>query len=207
MRDATRPDPPHEPEDAVTTPLQSATLLTPAGPFTLLAGPEGVVAAGFTTDSAALRRLLRGATATAPPVEGADAAARAFAAYFAGELDALAGLPVAAAGTAHQERTWAALRDVPAGERVTYGELAARTGSGARAAGSACGRNPACVVVPCHRVVRADGGLGGYLWGTPAKRWLLDHERRHAGNAPLTPASRPPRPRARARTPAAARRS
>jgi methylated-DNA-[protein]-cysteine S-methyltransferase len=73
---------------------------------------------------------------------------------------------------------WKTLREVPAGEPVSYTELAARTGNPAatRAAAQACARNAAALFVPCHRVIRTDGTLGGFRWGLPVKRWLLDHE-------------------------------
>ena len=177
--------------------LHVATLHTPAGPFTLLFGDSGVAAAGFTADPADLRRLLGPQrNAILHTVADAGAVGAAIAAYFAGDLAAIDQVPVTAAGTAYQERAWAALRSLQPGEPVTYAELAARTGSPAapRAVGSACGRNPTALVVPCHRVVRADGTLGGFLWGIDVKRWLLDHERRHAGLQGCAP-NFPPHPR------------
>ncbi|MHB1240167.1 MAG: methylated-DNA--[protein]-cysteine S-methyltransferase [Gammaproteobacteria bacterium] len=89
-------------------------------------------------------------------------------------------LPVARRGTPFQQRVWAALRRIPPGRTLTYGELAARLGSGARAVGAACRANPVPVVVPCHRVVACDG-IGGYDGQTEGarltvKRWLLRHE-------------------------------
>jgi O-6-methylguanine DNA methyltransferase len=72
---------------------------------------------------------------------------------------------------------WKGLREIPAGRTVSYGELAATIGTAARALGSACGANLVAPVVPCHRVVRSDGSLGGYEYGLPIKQWLLQHER------------------------------
>lgn len=118
------------------------------------------------------------------PTDGASAAARTIAearaqltAYFAGELDTFA-LPLAAHGTPFQERVWAALRDIPFGETISYAELARRVGEprAVRAVGGANGRNPLPVVVPCHRVIGADGSLTGFGGGMERKRWLLDHE-------------------------------
>lgn len=91
-------------------------------------------------------------------------------------------LPLGGCGTAFQRRVWKALQAIPAGETVTYGELAGRLGSSARAVGGACRSNPLPIVVPCHRVV-ARTGVGGFAGdqGGPkveAKRWLLSHERR-----------------------------
>ncbi len=89
-------------------------------------------------------------------------------------------VPFALAGTPFQQQVWLALTGIPAGETLTYGELAADLGSGARAVGNACRHNPVPVIVPCHRVVAA-GGIGGYSGSTNGprldrKRWLLKHE-------------------------------
>jgi AraC family transcriptional regulator of adaptative response/methylated-DNA-[protein]-cysteine methyltransferase len=88
-------------------------------------------------------------------------------------------VPLDIRGTAFQRRVWEALRTLRPGERVSYGELAARIGrpEAARAVAGACGANRHAVLVPCHRVVAADGGLGGYRWGRDRKRALLEAER------------------------------
>ncbi|HEY5698076.1 MAG TPA: methylated-DNA--[protein]-cysteine S-methyltransferase [Acidimicrobiales bacterium] len=99
--------------------------------------------------------------------------------YFDGDLDAIADLPVRFdTGTPFQQEVWRALQTIPVGETISYGELARRVGrpTGFRAVGSANGRNPVAVVVPCHRVIAADGTLGGYSGGLDNKRWLLAHE-------------------------------
>jgi AraC family transcriptional regulator of adaptative response/methylated-DNA-[protein]-cysteine methyltransferase len=87
-------------------------------------------------------------------------------------------LPLDVRGTAFQELVWRALRDIPAGQTASYGEIAARIGrpKSARAVAGACAANPVAVIIPCHRVVRADGDLSGYRWGTRRKRHLLDRE-------------------------------
>jgi methylated-DNA-[protein]-cysteine S-methyltransferase len=99
-------------------------------------------------------------------------------AYFAGDLGALAGISVEPAGTAFQQKVWAALREIPPGRTVAYHELARRVRSpeAARAVGAACGANPIWIAIPCHRVIAAGGGLGGYGGGLRRKRWLLEHE-------------------------------
>ena len=99
------------------------------------------------------------------------------AAYFAGELTTFT-MPMALRGTPFQQRCWAALREVPFGETATYGELAARIGrpTAARAVGAANGHNPISIVIPCHRLVGADGGLTGYGGGVERKRALLAFE-------------------------------
>jgi methylated-DNA-[protein]-cysteine S-methyltransferase len=84
-------------------------------------------------------------------------------------------LPLQMDGTPFQRQVWSALRTIPYGETASYGEIAAQVGQpgAARAVGSANGRNPVAVIVPCHRVIAADGTLGGYGGGLPRKRWLL----------------------------------
>jgi AraC family transcriptional regulator, regulatory protein of adaptative response / methylated-DNA-[protein]-cysteine methyltransferase len=91
-------------------------------------------------------------------------------------------LPLDVQATAFQRRVWEELRTIPYGSTRTYGEIARRLGEpgAARAVGRACATNPVCIVVPCHRVVREDGGLGGYRWGAKRKERLLARERRAA---------------------------
>ncbi len=103
----------------------------------------------------------------------------AFAAYTEGRLDALDALPVDVQGTPFQRRVWLALRSIPPGQTTTYGGLCSMLGlplGAARAVGAANGANPLGIVLPCHRVIGADGALTGYAWGLPAKRTLLRHE-------------------------------
>ncbi|MEO6886898.1 MAG: methylated-DNA--[protein]-cysteine S-methyltransferase [Jatrophihabitantaceae bacterium] len=102
--------------------------------------------------------------------------------YFAGERIAFE-LPLHAAGSAFQHRVWDALCDIPYGQTASYGKTAAAVGvpDGARAVGLANGQNPISIIVPCHRVIGADGSLTGYGGGLPAKRWLLSHEATHSG--------------------------
>lgn len=99
-------------------------------------------------------------------------------AYFAGELDAIDGVKAAGAGTPFQERVWSELRRIRCGETLSYGALAARLGDKnlMRAVGLANGSNPISVIVPCHRVIGADGSLTGYGGGLDRKAWLLKHE-------------------------------
>jgi methylated-DNA-[protein]-cysteine S-methyltransferase len=98
--------------------------------------------------------------------------------YFAGERTEFT-VRLAPRGTQFQRTVWEALREVPYGETVTYGELAERIGrpSAARAVGHANGHNPISIIVPCHRVIGSAGALTGYGGGLPRKRFLLDHER------------------------------
>lgn len=150
---------------------------SPVGPLTLVADDGALV--GLYMDGQRHRPDLDvsagdlGDTAAVLAEAGAQLAA-----YFAGELTAF-DLPLAPRGTAFQLRVWAALRDIPYGETESYGALAQRIGSpgASRAVGLANGRNPIGIVVPCHRVVGADGSLTGYGGGLPRKRFLLDLER------------------------------
>ena len=92
-------------------------------------------------------------------------------------------LPLHAAGTAFQQRVWAALCDIPYGETASYGATATAIGAptASRAVGLANGQNPISIIVPCHRVIGANGSLTGYGGGLEAKQWLLAHEAAHAG--------------------------
>jgi len=104
--------------------------------------------------------------------------ARRVRAYFSGDVGALDGIAVDCGGTSFEEQVWKALRAIPAGTTTTYRELAevVRHPRGARAVGRANARNPACLVIPCHRMIGSDGHLKGYAGGIWRKRWLLDHE-------------------------------
>jgi methylated-DNA-[protein]-cysteine S-methyltransferase len=98
--------------------------------------------------------------------------------YFAKELTALDGVPVELNGTPFQKQVWTALRSIAAGTTTSYSELARRIGhrDAVRAVGAANGANPVALIVPCHRVIGANGSLTGYGGGLSRKRWLLDHE-------------------------------
>jgi methylated-DNA-[protein]-cysteine S-methyltransferase len=98
--------------------------------------------------------------------------------YFAGDVTAIDDLPVAAIGTPFQREVWRALRGIPVGTTCSYGEIAQRIGRprAVRAVGMANGSNPIGIVVPCHRVIGANGLLTGYGGGMERKRWLLNHE-------------------------------
>jgi len=116
-----------------------------------------------------------------PLLRRADAQMRE---YFAGERTDF-DLPLAPAGTAWQQRVWTALRGIPYGGTVSYVDIARRLGApgASRAVGGANGANPIAIVIPCHRVIAAGGGLGGYSGGLATKRWLLAHERRVSDGA------------------------
>ncbi|MEH6378433.1 methylated-DNA--[protein]-cysteine S-methyltransferase [Streptomyces sp. KLMMK] len=161
--------------------LRSTTLPTPLGPFSLLTIEDGILAAGFTADPAALRAELPPPWRDGDPSAGAapEPFASALAAYFDGEVEAIDALPVVQSGSGFRAAAWREMRRVRPGTTVSYQELAASAGKpgAARAAGAACAYNLVPLVVPCHRVRRSDGSLGGYYYGLAVKRWLLDHER------------------------------
>jgi len=99
-------------------------------------------------------------------------------AYFAGDLGCIDRIPVNTRGTAFQQQVWSALRTIPPGTALTYGELAAQLGkpTAYRAVGMTNALNPIAIVVPCHRLVGVNGALTGYAGGLERKRWLLQHE-------------------------------
>lgn len=158
--------------------VHATTLTTPIGDLALLVRDDALVAAGFTDIDDQFARLRTDETLERVADLGRFSAA--VTAYFAGDLQAMDDLPVAQPGGAFRQAAWKVMREIPAGEVITYTELAARAGSpgAVRAAGSACAHNMVAPIVPCHRVVRSGGGLGGYYYGLGAKEWLLAHERR-----------------------------
>jgi len=167
------------------------TLPTPLGELRIVAHPDGALCAVDWTDhDARLRRLLdlRWGRWTLREARDPSGFSRALADYFAGHLAVIDALPVMTGGTPFQQRVWRALRSIPCGTTITYGELAHRLGQprAVRAVGHANGANAIGIVVPCHRVIGADGALTGYGSGLPRKQWLLVHEgarRRDPGDA------------------------
>jgi methylated-DNA-[protein]-cysteine S-methyltransferase len=156
---------------------------TPVGEFFIVADREGNLrAAAWTDHEERMRQSLRVQYGENEfRVEAAhdpNGLTSAISAYFAGELAAIDNLPVRTAGTPFQREVWSALREIPCGKTISYGQIAERIGrpTAVRAVGLANGSNPICVVVPCHRVIGANGSLTGYGGGLERKRWLLDHE-------------------------------
>lgn len=99
-------------------------------------------------------------------------------AYLAGDLHCLDDITVSTGGTAFQQQVWSALRTIPVGTTITYGELAQKVGkpTAYRAVGATNGLNPIAIVIPCHRVIGANASLTGYAGGLMRKQWLLQHE-------------------------------
>ncbi len=154
---------------------------SPVGEVLLVVDVGGAVRAlDFHDYEDRLRRLLRLHYGAVVLTEGRapEAVRRAVEAYFAGDLAAFDAIRVETGGTVFQRAVWRALRDIPAGETRTYGQLAQAVGSpkAVRAVGLANGANPVGVIVPCHRVIGANGTLTGYAGGLERKRWLLAHE-------------------------------
>lgn len=148
--------------------MASTVVDSPIGPLGLIASDTGLRGVRF--DGRRLRP-----EGSSPVLEEAS---RQLAAYFEGELVTF-DLPLELDGTEFQQQCWRALATIPYGQTVSYGEQARRLGLGsdaARAVGAANGRNPLPIVLPCHRVVGADGSLTGFGGGLPVKRFLLEHE-------------------------------
>lgn len=156
-------------------------LATPIGPLVIVADESGRLRALDFEDRGVGLQSLLAAHRGVPVRQAADPGGltAALRAYFGGDLTAIDALPVATTGTPFQESVWQALRTIPCGKTLSYGALARQLGRPAavRAVGLANGANPVAVVVPCHRVIGADGSLTGYGGGIERKRWLLAHER------------------------------
>ncbi|MFI9485150.1 methylated-DNA--[protein]-cysteine S-methyltransferase [Promicromonospora sp. NPDC052451] len=179
--------------------MDATTLTTPDGPFSIIVSPvpapddvpgpdpAAVLAAGWTDDLDSLLALVH---PTLRPVDGSRPApssatdgvlaeaADAVRAYYDGDHGAPGRVPVRQASGPFRTHAWDVLREVKAGERLTYSEYAARAGRPAavRAAAGACAMNAAALFVPCHRILRTDGSLGGFRYGLPVKEALLSRE-------------------------------
>lgn len=168
--------------------LHQTTIDSPVGPLTLIASHAGLRAVLWHGEQETRVKIGRidGDGIDGDGIDGDQSDPRAVLAaaatqleeYFSGtrtEFD----LPLDAVGSEFQRKAWAALCTIPFGETVSYGEQARRLGDirKARAVGAANGRNPISIIVPCHRVVGADGSLTGFGGGIENKAWLLDHER------------------------------
>jgi AraC family transcriptional regulator of adaptative response/methylated-DNA-[protein]-cysteine methyltransferase len=153
---------------------------SPLGTVLVAATDKGLCSVKLGDDAARLQRLLAEEFSAAQIVESALTDLRTkILAFIEGE-GSLARLPLDIRGTVFQRRVWDELRRIPRGETRTYREIARAIGApdAVRAVGSACGANPVALVVPCHRAVRTDGGLGGYAWGLSRKKKLLAIEKK-----------------------------
>ncbi len=152
------------------------TFSTPMGEFSVVLDETGAVTATTFGGVAELRKYLHGDELVRDPQLAAEAR-RQVTEFFAGKRRRFA-LKLAPCGTPFQQRVWSALQQIPFGETRSYGEIATAVGSpgAARAVGRANATNPICLIVPCHRVIGADGSLTGFALGEELKRRLLVHE-------------------------------
>ncbi len=164
-------------------------VLSPIGPLLVVFDEEGALRAlDYHDYESRMRRLVRlhygAGRDTLEPGRVPRTIADRLDAFFGGELAAIDAIPVSTGGTEFQRRVWAALRRIPAGTTTSYGALAHTLGNptASRAVGLANGSNPVVIVVPCHRVIGADGALTGYGGGVARKSWLLEHERSWAAD-------------------------
>lgn len=156
------------------------TIDTADGAFTLLVDEhQRVLASGWTADHDAVVARLAAKHRPAQLTEGETDAASAVRAYYGGDLAAIDSVVVRQFGTELQRAGWDGLRRIAPGQPLSYAEFAAGLGSpsAVRAAASICARNAPALFVPCHRVLRSDGSLGGFAWGLPVKQSLLARER------------------------------
>ncbi|WP_417508101.1 methylated-DNA--[protein]-cysteine S-methyltransferase [Microbacterium sp.] len=156
------------------------TIDTADGAFTMLVDEDQrVLASGWTPDHAEIIARLAAKNRPTEIREGETQAASAARAYYAGDLTAIDSVAVRQFGTELQQAGWDGLRRIAPGQPLSYAEFAAELGSpsAVRAAASICARNAPALFVPCHRVLRSDGSLGGFAWGLPVKESLLARER------------------------------
>jgi methylated-DNA-[protein]-cysteine S-methyltransferase len=166
-------------------PFETTSVSIPGGSVVVVVDPDdgAVVASGFADIDHVFAFLTdaeqaRGRRAAEPGADAVRAAVDALTAYAQGDVDALDGVVVRQPGGPFMQRAWDELRGVKAGETDSYAGLAVRAGSpkAVRAAGQACASNKVAPFVPCHRILRTDGSLGGYAYGLPVKEALLVHE-------------------------------
>jgi methylated-DNA-[protein]-cysteine S-methyltransferase len=156
------------------------TIPTPIGPMTLLARDGVLLFLEFSDADDRVEREIKTRFGDAELVLAKNpfGFSERVTNYFVGDLAAIDTIPTDGGGTAFQRRVWTELRNIPCGVTISYGELASRLGdkNAMRAVGLANGRNPIAVVVPCHRVIGANGSMTGYGGGIARKEWLLRHE-------------------------------
>jgi methylated-DNA-[protein]-cysteine S-methyltransferase len=168
--------------------LQLSTYKSPFSLLQLVFDEAGTLRAlDFNDRASRMHRLLREHYGEYTLTKGTPPAnvVRALDDYFGGDLAALGCVPTAMGGTPFQLAVWRALRTIKPGTTRSYGQIATRVGrpTASRAVGAANGANPIALVVPCHRVIGANGTLTGYAGGLARKQWLLDHEREYAAMA------------------------
>lgn len=160
------------------TMLKKFTLPTPIGDLQVMMDESAIVLCEFKDHPARISRHLakHHAGADIVDIEAPSQIKTVFDRYFAGEMDSLNSLPISPSGTMHELKVWAYLQTVPVGTTQSYGEMAKTLSSSPRAVGGANGRNAIALLIPCHRIIGADGTLTGYAGGLERKQWLLKHE-------------------------------
>lgn len=158
---------------------------SPLCPLLIVTDDDGVLRAiEFAAHESRMERLLRNHYGNYTLEEGKAPVSikQALKAYFEGQIDALAHVKTATGGTPFQRKVWQALRTISPGTTISYSQLARKVGrtGASRSVGAANGANPIPIVVPCHRVIGADGSLTGFGGGLTNKKWLLEHEARFA---------------------------
>jgi methylated-DNA-[protein]-cysteine S-methyltransferase len=167
-------------EASTKTKLNWGSVNSPLGPILVVTAGQHLCALEFADHKRRMLKILQARygkfslVATQNPLGICDR----IQSYFAGDYSSLASISVNLGGTVFQQQVWSALRDIPVGTTLTYGELATQLGNpnANRAVGMANSRNPVAIVVPCHRVVGANAQLTGYAGGLERKQWLLEHE-------------------------------
>mgnify|MGYP001183725966 CR=1 FL=1 len=160
--------------------LSRTRMQCPLGSLEIVASTAGLCMVEFAAHAERYLRIIATRYGEVEIADGEDphGAVPALTDYFAGDLRAIDRLPADAPGTPFQRAVWTELRRIPAGSTISYQQLAGRLGrpTATRAVGAANGQNPVGIVVPCHRVIGANGTLTGYSGGIDRKRWLLAHE-------------------------------
>jgi methylated-DNA-[protein]-cysteine S-methyltransferase len=160
------------------------TLSSPIGNILIVADGEQMCSLDFEDYEERMMKLLkrRYGLIQLKRVEDPHGFSSRVADYFNGSLNSLDSIPVATGGTPFQQKVWSSLREIPVGQKITYGCLAEKIGRprAARAVGMANSLNPIAIVLPCHRVVGSDDSLTGYAGGLDRKQWLLRHEQKAA---------------------------
>lgn len=162
------------------TELHTETLDSPIGQIVIVYAGDKVCALDYADYTERMNQLLqrRYQKFQLRKVSRKSGVTKQLKAYLAGELDAINSITVDTGGTSFQQRVWTALRGIPSGTTWTYGEVATQLGTprAYRAVGAANALNPIAIIVPCHRLVGANGALTGYAGGLERKEWLLMHE-------------------------------
>jgi len=160
--------------------LDVSRLETPLGTVTLISTEVGLAGLAFDNRVESLWHFLKGRfrSVEADDSRSMDPAAGDIRAYFDGDVEALERVRTDAGGTEFQRRVWTALRLIPGGRTASYRDVARSIGqpTGFRAVATANATNPVAIVIPCHRVIHADGSISGYGGGVDRKKWLLRHE-------------------------------